>query len=285
VNPKILVTGATGFIGNYVVSELLKQRFQVIATSSNAENAQQKSWIHHVTYIPFDFRKFDEHFDYYSFFGTPDLVIHLAWEGLPNYNEAFHREENYPRHFRFLENLILHGLKDVTITGTCFEYGMKTGRLVETMLPQPANSYAAAKDALRKDVEVLAASKNIAFKWIRLFYMYGRGQNPKSLFAQLDKAINEKAASFNMSPGEQVRDFLPVEEVAAHIVSIASQKKVTGIINCCSNRPVTVKEFVKEYLTQRGVSMNLNLGYYSYASYEPMAFWGDNNKLNLIKNE
>ena len=46
---KILVTGATGFIGNYVIEELLKQEFQVIATSRNIEKAKEKSWFEKVT--------------------------------------------------------------------------------------------------------------------------------------------------------------------------------------------------------------------------------------------
>jgi len=121
---KILVTGATGFIGNYVVKELLKNNYQVIASSANEENAKQFSWFSQVEYVAFNFENFDQDINYVSFFGNPKAVIHLAWEGLPNYKSLFHFEGNLPRHYAFLKNLITNGIKDITVTGICFEYGM-----------------------------------------------------------------------------------------------------------------------------------------------------------------
>ena len=282
---KVLVTGATGFIGNYVVPELLKNGCQVIASSLSEQKAIQCSWFSQVKYIPFNLAEFDDKVNYYSFFSHPDAVIHLGWEGLPNYKAAFHVEANLPRHFSFLKNLLQNGLTDVNITGTCFEYGMHEGVLSESMPSDPANPYGLAKDSLRKLLEGLALTIPFHLKWIRLFYMYGNGQNPNSLLSQLQKAIDEKVAIFNMSGGEQVRDYLPVEKVAEYIVKIALQDKVNGIINCCSGKPVTVKHLVENYLKERNATIHLNFGYYPYTVYEPMSFWGDNNRLNQIINK
>jgi nucleoside-diphosphate-sugar epimerase len=282
---KILVTGATGFIGNYVVQELLKNNCKVIATSLNEEKAKDAAWFSQVTYIPFNLKEFDESTNYYSFFGEPDAMIHLAWEGLPNYKDAFHVEENLPRHLAFLTNLINNGLTNLAVTGTCFEYGMKEGCLNEEILCEPANPYAIAKNELRIQLQQLNNRQTFNFKWIRLFYMYGQGQSVKSLISQLETALDNNDLAFNMSGGEQVRDFLPIEEVAENIVTIALQNKVQGIINCCSGRPVTVKSFVENYLKERNKSIQLNLGFYPYTDYEPMKFWGDNSKLKLIKSD
>ncbi|GAC1452319.1 MAG: NAD(P)-dependent oxidoreductase [Chitinophagaceae bacterium] len=279
---RILVTGATGFIGNYVIEELLKKNCQVIASSSSAEKARLFLWFSRVQYIPFDLASFDHTTDYYALFDCPDAMIHLAWEGLPNYKAAFHYEVNLPRHFSFLQNMVQHGLKSLSVTGTCFEYGMHGGLLSEDMPSAPANPYAMAKDALRKLLEELELSIPFDFKWIRLFYMYGRGQNPNSLFSQLKKALDEKAPVFNMSSGEQVRDYLPVEKVAEYIVKIVLQQRVGGIINCCSGHPVSVKQLVEKILQTENATIHLNLGYYPYTDYEPMAFWGDIKKLKQI---
>lgn len=282
---KILVTGATGFIGNYVINELLLRNCEVIATSSSQAKAIAAGWYSQVKYVPFDLTTFNNNINYYSFFGEPDAIIHLAWEGLPNYKAPFHVQENLPRHLTFLENLVNNGLKDLLVTGTCFEYGMKEGCLLEDMETEPANPYALAKDQLRRALEKLAVEKQIHFKWVRLFYMYGKGQGANSLFSQLDKALVNKEPVFNMSGGEQERDFLPVEEVAKNIVAIALQNKVEGIINCCSGRPVAVKDLVQEYLAANNKTIKLNLGYYTYTDYEPMKFWGDNSKLKSIKTD
>jgi nucleoside-diphosphate-sugar epimerase len=270
---KVLVTGATGFIGNYVVQQLLHKGFSVIATSSSEEKAKAAEWYQSVTYIPFNFNEFDNSINYFNFFQQPDLVIHLAWEGLPNYKNDFH----------LTKNLLQNGLKDLTVTGTCFEYGMREGCLTETMECEPANPYAIAKNELRIELVQMTTEYNCSFKWIRLFYMYGKGQSPKSLISQLDKAIEQGDTEFKMSGGEQVRDFLAVEMVAHYILSIAAQTAVTGIINCCSGKPVTVKEFVLEYLSVKHRNIHLNLGYYPYADYEAMCFWGDTRKLKTIK--
>ena len=279
---KILVTGASGFIGNWVVKELLKNNFRVIASSSDPEKARSCAWFSQVEYIPFNLALFNDETDYFSFFQRPDIMIHLAWEGLPNYKAAFHYEVNLPRHFSFLQNLVLHGLTSLSVTGTCFEYGMREGELTEHMVPAPANQYAKAKDSLRQQLDDLKYRSPFDFKWIRLFYMYGQGQNPNSLLSQLQKALDEKAATFNMSGGEQIRDYLPVEKVAEYIAKIAIQDKVTGIINCCSGQPVSVKQLVEAYLKEKKVSIQLNLGYYPYTDYEPMAFWGNTGKLKQI---
>ena len=281
---KVLVTGATGFIGNYVVQELLKRNYTVIASSSDKQKASSFPWFDAVTYIPFNLGSFDDTIDYYQFFHQPDLVIHLAWEGLPNYKFSFHEEINLPRHYSFLTNLVRNGLQDLTITGTCFEYGMQEGCLSEDMPALPGNPYGRAKDALRKKLEEFKADHPFSFKWVRLFYMYGKGQNPNSLLSQLDRALTNGEEVFNMSGGEQVRDYLPVEKVAENIVKIALQKDIEGIINNCSGEPVTVKEFVEKYLKINNKSIKLNLGYYPYPDYEPMRFWGDVTKLKKAAN-
>ena len=282
---KILVTGATGFIGNYVIEQLLlNNNCHVIATSSNSQKAQLTSWYNKVEYLPFNLKEFDTNVNYYEFFNQPDLLIHLAWEGLPNYKADFHINENLPRHFIFIKNLIDHGLKDITVTGTCFEYGMQEGELSELIEPKPTNSYSIAKDTLRKKIAQLPHQDNINFKWVRLFYMYGSGQSPNSLLSQLDRSLSMNETIFNMSGGEQERDYLPVEEVAANIINIALQQTVTGIINCCSGNPIKVKDFVINYLQTKNKYIQLNLGYYPYVDYEPMSFWGNNKKLKTILN-
>ena len=282
---KILITGATGFIGNYVIAQFLqKKKYRVIASSSIIENAQAAPWFTFVKYIPFNLKEFDNSINYYDYFDNPDAIIHLAWEGLPNYKASFHMEVNLPGHYSFLKNCIEHGLTDVTITGTCFEYGMQGGRLSEDMDTKPVNAYAIAKDILRKKLEQLQKEKSFQLKWIRLFYMYGRGQGPDSLLSQLDKALANGEKVFNMSGGEQQRDYLPVEKVAENIVKIALQNNVTGVINCSSGEPITVKTFVGNYLKQKQQQIQLNLGFYPYADYEPMSFWGDDEKLKSILN-
>ena len=281
----ILVTGATGFIGNYVVEELLRKGYHVIATSAHTKNAIDKAWFDKVIYKPFDLSLFDNTVNYFEYFLKPDLMIHLAWPGLPNYKNEFHVTKNLPAQIRFLKNILDNGLKNIAVTGTCLEYGMKEGRLSEEMECEPANAYAIAKNELRKYLAHYALENNISLKWIRLFYLFGKGQNPKSLFSQLENAILKREPVFNMSGGEQVRDYLPIELAAKYICIIALQDHVSGIINCCSGEPVKIIDLVEKFIKETGAEIKLNKGFYPYPDYEPMEFWGDNLKLKKIIHE
>jgi dTDP-6-deoxy-L-talose 4-dehydrogenase (NAD+) len=275
---RVLVTGATGFIGTYVVGALLRAGHEVVATSADPWKARDWQWRARASYLPLDLADVKEE-DYMAYFHQPDTLIHLAWEGLPDYKQLFHFEDNLPRHYRFLKNLVLHGLTDITVAGTCQEYGMRSGALREDMETQPDTPYALAKDTLRRFLVELGKKHPFTLKWPRLFYVYGTGQNPRSLFSQLEQALRAGDKEFPMSGGEQVRDYLPVTDMADRLCRIALQGDVTGIINCCSGQPVALKDLVATYAAGR---IQLKLGVYPYPDYEPMRFWGDTEKFKSI---
>ena len=282
---KILITGATGFIGNHLLKELLKDtKNEIIATSRDIEKAKKYEWFSRVKYISYDLNS-QEELNLFEYFDKPDKVIHLAWDGLPNYNDLIHIEKNLFNNYNFIKNIISNGLKDITITGTCFEYGLINGCLNEELKTNPSNSYGIAKDSLRKFIEELKKQYDFNYKWIRLFYMYGEGQGEKSILSQLDRAIKNKERTFNMSNGEQLRDYLPIEEVVNYISKIALQNKIDKIINCCNGKPISIRNFVENYIEKNRYNIKLNLGFYQYPNYEPMAFWGDDSKLKKVLNE
>lgn len=276
---RVLVTGATGFLGNAVITELLAGNCEIIATARSEDRARTCSWFGQVEFLPFDIN--EVHGDLFEYFGRPDKVIHLAWEGLPDFKATYHLERNLPANLAFLGNLVEHGLTDCTVTGTCLEYGLKEGCLREDMPAEPVTAYGMAKDSLRRALEDLRKQFHFTFRWIRLFYLYGPGQSPSSIVPQLERAVAEGREAFNMSGGEQLRDYLPLDAAARCIVRISLQNQVQGIINCCSGEPVSVRAFVERLVRERGYRIRLNLGYYPYPDYEPMEFWGDTRKLKL----
>ena len=150
---KILITGATGFIGNYVIRELLKHyNHKIIATGIEAkEEISNLDWINDVEYITYDINKVKENL--FKFFKEPDILIHLVWQGLPNYKESFHIERNLPSSYNFIKILIVNGLKDISVIGTCLEYGLIDGCLSEDIPTNPVIPYGLAKDTLRKKFE------------------------------------------------------------------------------------------------------------------------------------
>jgi len=266
---QVFVSGATGFVGQHLVPLLLKNDYRVVATARDQNKATQFEWFKDVQFIKLDFHRNSAQFRIEKGAG----LIHLAWQGLPNYQSLFHFEENLPSNYRFIKSLVGGGVCHVLVTGTCLEYGPINGPIASTAHPSPKTPYAAAKDALRQQLEFLSRDHPFSLQWARLFYMYGKGQNQKSILAQLDNAINNKDAIFNMSGGEQLRDYLPIEEVVEQLFCLFESNK-SGVHNVCSGTPISIRRLVEERIKECGSAITINLGHYPYPEYEPLAFWG-----------
>jgi len=280
---KIIITGATGFVGQHLVPLLLANGHEIVAVSRDAGKAATMPWFANVSFISFDILNTED--DFLKILGIPDIVIHLAWPGLPDYHDLYHFEHSLPASYCFIKKILEAGVNRVMVTGTCFEYGMQEGCLSEDIHTMPSNPYGIAKDTLRKFLQILQAKYYFNLQWVRLFYLYGPGQNPRSLLAQLDTAIDNYDIEFNMSGGEQLRDYLHVEEVANQIALLVDHPECTGIINCCSGKPISVRRLVEQRLTEREAIMTLNFGHYPYPDYEPMAFWGNSKKLDSFRKQ
>jgi len=265
----VIVTGASGFIGQHLIPLLISNNYHVIAISRNPNKASKFNWYKDVSFIKEDFHKENIQIK----FAKGASLIHLAWQDLPNYTSSFHYEENLPASYRFIKSMIDSGVSKVLISGTCFEYGFQSGAISSSNSTNPQNAYALAKDSLRRQLELLSLERPFLLQWARLFYMYGEGQHPKSLLSQLDSAIDNNEKVFNMSRGEQLRDYLPVEDVAKQIFDLFKSNK-KGAYNICSGIPISVRSIVEQRIKERRSKIKLNLGYYQYADYEPMAFWG-----------
>ena len=275
---KVAVSGATGFVGRYIIAELEKRsitpillvRPSSILSLSNKNN----------TIIPIDLYSYSEDSNLFDYIGRPDLLIHCAWSGLPHYNSCHHFENELPIQYRFIANLIKNGLKNLLVTGTCFEYGMQSGELSEEMIAKPNNPYGYAKTALFEQLKYFQKFHHFNLTWARLFYVYGEGQSKNSLFSQLGQAVYNRELTFNMSGGEQLRDYLHISEIAFLIVSLALQQKDNNIVNICSGKPISIRTIVENWIAERNWKIEINLGYYPYPDYEPMAFWGSRKKLD-----
>lgn len=272
---RIAVTGATGFIGRHVIAELARRAVETVAVVRDVAKVPTE-WTCSVRQM--DISQAQD--GVFASIGSPDAVIHLAWGGLPNYNSMHHIETELPRQYRFLSQLVKEGLCTLVAAGTCFEYGMQYGPLREDFEARPFTPYGYAKNALRIQLEYLKKQHPFNLSWGRFFYLFGEGQPPNTIYSQLREAVRQGRERFDMSGGEQLRDYLRIGKAASLLVALAVNKADEGILNIASGQPISIRSLVERWICENGWKIELNLGRFPYPTYEPMAFWGDRNKLS-----
>ncbi|MGK2855730.1 MAG: NAD-dependent epimerase/dehydratase family protein [Thermoanaerobaculia bacterium] len=266
---RIAVSGASGFVGSHVVAALAQRGVDVVRFARRAPGAEDR-----------ELDVLDPPGDAFERLGRPRVLVHLAWGGLPRYHAVDHFERELPGHYRFLKLMLKSGVEHLVVAGTCLEYGLRSGKLEERHKPDPTTSYGFAKDALRRQLELLQRDIPFTLTWTRLFYLFGEGQSENALWSQLQRALARGDSSFDMSGGEQLRDYLPVTEAARLLAILATRCMNDGIVNVCSGRPVSVRTKVEEWVREAERTIALNLGRYPYPDYEPLAFWGSREKLD-----
>ena len=271
-NKQVIVTGATGFIGRHLICALQEKKCRIAALCRDKSKAEKLYGLNNIHIIEYDIQKSDAPLPSECLF-KDSILVHLAWQNLPHYTKLFHFEENLPQQYQFIKKAVQQGVSQVLVTGTCFEYGLQYGPLPPSIPTKPVTSYALAKDYLHQFLLFLQKTNPFILQWARLFYVYGEGQNSSSLLPLLQAAIDRQDPVFNMSKGEQIRDFIEVSEVVNQLIEqLEIPRNIT--FNVCSENPISVRRFVEAYLEKKDTSISLNLGYYPYAEYEPLAFWG-----------
>ncbi|HMW40300.1 MAG: NAD-dependent epimerase/dehydratase family protein [Saprospiraceae bacterium] len=266
---KILVSGASGFIGEYVLSALRAKGIEAVALCRTMP-AQGSPGI---TWLIQDFGSSISSENILQI-SNCDRMIHLAWTGLPNYGSVAHIMDNVLPQYHFIQQILSMGIRDITITGSCLEYGMRAGAIHAEDPVDPQIPYAIAKDALHRLLRFETRKTPFRLKWVRLFYMYGAGQAASSLYSQLMEAIRNGQSEFRMSGGEQVRDFMSVEAVAEYLIDVSISESERKIFHCCSGHGTRVIDFVENLITQYHSKIKPERGYYPYPEYEPMNFYG-----------
>jgi len=262
------------------VSRLVAGGHDVTAVARQAQGFTNMPWHRHARCIALDIHAQES--DFIQAFGKPETLLHLAWPGLPNYRETFHFERNLPADYIFLKKAVSAGVAQIVVAGTCFEYGLQSGGLDEGRSTNPVTSYGFAKDALRRQLEFLKTQMPFSLTWGRLFYLYGDGQSEHALLPQLRSAIARGDNTFDMSGGEQLRDYLPVTEAAQLLVALLMKRQDIGVVNICSGKPVSVRRLVESWIRENDWSIDLNFGHHPYPEHEPLSFWGDAFKLNTL---
>lgn len=274
---KILVTGAGGYIGRHVVTSLLNKGVHVIATDIIEEGIPKES----NEIIIYDIFSGDK--DIFNRLGSPDICIHMAWKDGFIHSSKSHML-NLSKHFEFISNMIDGGLKNLAVMGTMHEIGYHEGVINERTNCNPTSFYGIAKDSLRRSCINLAKEKNVIFKWLRAYYIFGDDYKSNSIFSKIIKAANEGKKQFPFTTGKNKYDFISIYDLANQISAAVTQDKINGIINCCSGSAISLADQVENFILDNSLDIELSYGEYPDREYDSSAVWGDNSKIMSILN-
>lgn len=224
---RVFITGATGFIGRYVVGQIRAGGHDILAFTlekdANESSTKNIQWLYgdlgDIESLKPPIRSFD-----------PEVVIHLAWQGIPDYSEVISRI-NLNNSIQLLD-FIVEGTdcKKIIVAGSCFEYGKNKGVCKESDPVQLKSFFSWAKYSLYQYLLLKCNQREVELIWFRIFYVYGPGQRGGSLVPTLIRALKDGKTPDIRSPLNK-NDFVYVEDIARAFRLAVDMKVKTGIYN------------------------------------------------------
>lgn len=274
----VLVTGAAGFVGSQVVRQLVASGSDVAALVRPDSPRQRLRGLEgKVQFLEADLADTEAIAAQLASM-RPIRCIHAGWYAEPGkYLDSPQNLDSLRSSLALLEELGKAGCKHVVGVGTCFEYEMGSTPLKEDSPTKPFTLYAAAKLAFHVVAAQRATQLGMGLAWARLFYLYGPFEDERRLVPATIKALSV-GQEFKTTSGEQIRDYLHIEDVASGLVAL-SVHGATGAFNVCSGEPVTIAGLMQTLGELLGRPELIRRGALPNRDWDPLYVCGDNHRL------
>jgi nucleoside-diphosphate-sugar epimerase len=270
---RVLVTGASGFIGKHAVDGLLAQGFEVHAVARHSGDPRDRLTWHELDLLAPGAAESVVHDVRAS------RLLHLAWYATPgSFWTAPENERWIDASLRLLRAFGEAGGRRAVIAGTCAEYAWRQEPLCECGTPlEPSTLYGACKHATHVVCEAIAREGEISLAWGRIFFVYGPGEQPGRLVSAVARGLlaGEEVPT---TEGRQRRDFMDVRDVAAAFLALLSHE-ITGAVNIASGEAIEVRHLVSLIAREAGGLERVRFGALSPRPGEPPVIAADVRRL------
>lgn len=250
---RVLVTGATGFIGRHSLAPLKQAGYEVHAITLDSVTTGDADW-HQADLLDSDSLR--------SVLAEvkPSHLLHFAWYAVPGkYWTSLENFRWVRASLELLQAFADNGGQRAVCAGTCAEYDWRYGVCNEDLTPlKPATTYGVCKNAAGSLLEAFARETKLSAAWGRIFLLYGPHEPPGRLVSSVIRSLlrGEQAKT---SHGRQIRDLLHVQDVAEAFVALL-ESDVTGAVNIGSGEPVALLEVVQQIADLLGKRDLLEVG-------------------------
>ena len=268
---RVLVTGASGFIGRHSLPALIERGYEVHAVAREARTVPVTAGVTTHACDLFDDRATAALVERVR----PSHLLHFAWYAVPGrFWTAPENLDWVAASLRLVRAFAGVGGRRVVVAGSCAEYDWSYATLSEIATPlAPRTLYGTAKDALRRCLERAAPDLGLSWAWGRIFFVYGPHEPAGRLISSVlgDLLAGRRAA---VSSGVQRRDFMHAEDVARAFVATLD-RPVEGALNIASGQAVTVREVVERIGTLTGQTALIDFGARPAPADEPPCLLAD----------
>lgn len=240
---KVLLTGASGFVGRQILKFLLSRDVEITLVTRKLIDLGDASGRVCIIHTKDLFLSSDTFLS--EICESQDVVIHSAWYAEPGkYLTSSKNLDCLVGTLRLAKASLQQGVRKFVGLGTCFEYDLSFDLLEVSTPLLPTTPYAAAKVSAFLTLSEYFKNTPVDFAWCRLFNLYGEGEDERRLYPYI-KACMEKGVPAELTSGNQLRDFIDVS-VAADMVTKIALGSASGPFNICSGIAVSVKDFACE---------------------------------------
>jgi nucleoside-diphosphate-sugar epimerase len=266
---RVLLTGATGFIGRQALTALASGAHEVHAVARRrGPDVPGVTW-HEVDLLeelgPIKPLK-------------PEILVHLAWYA--EHGKFWTSVENVrwvEASLELLRWFAAMGGRRAVMAGTCAEYEWSRDVYPESAPIALATLYGAAKHGLHVIARGLCDELGIGLAWGRLFFLYGPFESPGRFVPSIVRPLL-RGEPARMTAGTQRRDYLHSADAGAAFAALAGSE-LTGAVNIASGQSLSLRELGEEIARRLGREELLEVGATPMSANDPLSLVADVSRL------
>ncbi len=271
---KVLITGATGFIGRHCLPILTQKGYEIHAVSPQFIGESEGP----VRWHTIDLLNASLVFSLLEDI-KPTHLLHFAWYTEPG--KCWTALENIiwtQASLDLLQSFLVHGGQRVVMAGTCAEYDWTYSYCSENITPlAPHSLYGVCKHALQTILYEFCKQTKLSGAWGRIFFLYGPNEHPKRLVPSvINSLLAHKQAE--CTHGNQIRDYLYVQDVADAFVELLDSD-LQGAVNIASGSPVALRDIIFKIADKLDGNDLIRLGALTPSADEPSMLFADVRRL------